>query len=252
MQLIECWANISGNLIAKGAQVLPKDVELVMTSKGNRITDNLENLAVSVTQILNVYFGINYDNISRELVGEITANLVNRFNGLTFDDLRNSFTRKPITKIKGVGMTVGEFLTPVDEYFVIKQRVNNEIQESERKQRERELKEALDLAQYKREQENQLTIFKDLAKKGAIEWTGTENEALMISAIVSKELISKEEKIAIFKQVIDFEKAKRKAERKKTDEYFELMEFDNSTFTIRAKCALIVVNRVLEMLAMEC
>lgn len=251
-QLTEYWVKVRNDLTAKGLLLLPKDVELIITAKGNKITDNIEQLAVSITQIINVYFGVNYDNISRELVGEITANLVNRYKELTFDDLRNSFTRKMVSKIKGVGMTVSEFIAPIEEFYKVKQSVTAHVKEAELAEKRKEMERNLALASYEQEKQLQLEVFNDLVRKGASEWTGTAEQALMISAKVSVGYVDIEEKKAIFKRVLDQERAKKMLERKtKEQEFYEAIEFDNATFSLRAKCALIVVNQVLELKSME-
>lgn len=254
MPSTECWAKVKSELTAKGLLLLPKDVELIMTAKSNRITDNIEQLAVSITQIINVYFGVNYDNISRELVGEVTANLINRFKDLTFDDLRNSFTRKSIQKIKGVGMTVSEFLAPIEEFYKVKQSVTAHVKEAELAEKRKEMERNLAIAQYEQQKKEQLEVFNDLVRKGASEWIGTAEQALMISTKVSVGYVDIEEKKAIFKRVLDQERAKKMLERKrktKEQEFYEAIEFDNATFSLRAKCALIVVNQVLELKSME-
>ncbi len=254
MPSTECWAKVKSELTAKGLLLLPKDVELIMTAKSNRITDNIEQLAVSITQIINVYFGVNYDNISRELVGEITANLVNRFKDLTFDDLRNSFTRKMVSKIKGVGMTVSEFIAPIEEFYKVKQSVTAHVKEAELAEKRKEMERNLAIAQYEQQKKEQLEVFNDLVRKGASEWTGTAEQALMISAKVSVGYVDIEEKKAIFKRVLDQERAKKMLEqrkRSKEQEFYKAIEFDNATFSIRAKCAIIVVNQVLELKSME-
>ena len=253
-QLTEYWVKVRNDLTAKGLLLLPKDVELIITAKGNKITDNIEQLAVSITQIINVYFGVNYDNISRELVGEVTANLINRFKDLTFDDLRNSFTRKSIQKIKGVGMTVGEFIDPIEEFYKVKQSVTAHVKEAELAEKRKEMERNLAIAQYEQQKKEQLEVFNDIVRKGATEWIGTAEQALMISAKVSVGYVEVEEKKAIFKRVLDQERAKKMLERKrktKEQEFYEAIEFDNAPFSLRAKCALIVVNKVLELKSME-
>lgn len=208
-----------------------------------------EEQLFQIGTILKVYFGCNLDNTTLMLQNAIRSKISMQYVKLSVSDFVTAYNRKEIIKRQGVAMTLNEFFEPIQDWFLvcnkISGKINREIaiQQEEKRNRERSLME------YQAEQKKMLELFEQLKSEGKTVWSEIDVHALKISKIVSKGIISNEEKTEIYNKVVNDEMEKRKIENplSKLDSYFEMLGNQQlATYEIRFKCAKIVVERVLE------
>lgn len=94
-----------------------------------------------------------------------------------------------------------------------------------------------------------LELFEQLKSDKKTVWTESDINALKISKIVSKGVLSVQEKTEIYNRVVNSEIEKRKVENplSKLDTYFDMLGNQQlASYEIRFKCAKIVVEKCLE------
>lgn len=237
--------------LLEGNNFSRRDIEAYCEREGNKpIKLEQERFKITCADILQAYFGVNYDNISEALILAILDHITNYYPALTCFDVISAFRRKEVRKIKGVGMTVSEFCEPIKEWHneIVKIELKEiEIKQKEEREREEKLQSLKDYQDAKKEA---LELFNKLKEKGATEWTGDKFQAVLISSKVSDGLISDEEKQEIYEKVVQKIKDERLLNSKnKTDieNFYNKIKQDwnLATYEIRCICAVEVLNRVL-------
>lgn len=199
--------------------------------------------------VLSVFYGVNLDNVSDTLEKSIRSKISMQYAKLTVNDFITAYNRKEIVKRQGVAMTLNEFFEPIQDWFAVCNKISGKINREIALQQEEERIRQKSLEEYQMEQKKMLELFEKLKSDGKTEWTETDINALKISKIVSKGIVSIEEKTEIYNKVVNDEMEKRKIENplSKLDSYFEMLGNQQlATYEIRFKCAKIVVEKVLE------
>lgn len=229
-----------------------KDIEKYCEREGEKpIKLERERFAVTCSDVMQAYFGINYDNISEALIVAIFDYLTSYFPAVTCFDIISAFRRKEVKKIKGVGMTVSEFCEPIKEWYgeIVKIELREmELKRKEEREREEKLQSLQDYQDAKKEA---LQLFNELKEKGVTQWMGDKYQAILISKDVSNGLISNEERQEIYLKAVDNVKKERLLSSKNRSEiekfYNEIKEdWQLATYEIRCICAVEVLNKILK------
>lgn len=178
---------VNKELITQGINVRAAEVASVFRESVT-VEDNQVKAKAMLIDILQVYYGINPDNIPASLIHGSVIQLIERFKGITLEDLITAYKRKEIVKKKGVGISISELLSPVPEWWTIKAVVKGE----DEKERGKEEKEAL----AKKLESDFLTeskkLYKEALKSG--EWKGSPFHASTLIKIIFLELEEEREK----------------------------------------------------------
>lgn len=207
-----------------------------------------EEQLFQIGTILKVYFGCNLDNTTLMLQNAIRSKISMQYAKLTVNDFITAYNRKEIVKRQGVAMTLNEFFEPIQDWFNVCNKISGKINREIAFQQEEERIRKESLEEYQLEQKKMLELFEKLKSEGKTEWTESDINALKISKIVSKGIVSVDEKTEIYNKVVSDEMEKRKIENplSKLDSYFEMLGNQQlATYEIRFKCAKIVVERAL-------
>lgn len=208
-----------------------------------------EEQLFQIGTILKVYFGCNLDNTTLMLQNAIRSKISMQYGKLSVSDFITAYNRKEIIKRQGVAMTLNEFFEPIHDWFAVCNKISGKINREIALQQEEERNRQRSLLEYQAEQKKMLELFEQLKAEGKTVWTESNINALKISKIVSKGIISNEEKTEIYNKVVKDEMEKRKVENplSNLDSYFEMLGNQQlATYEIRFKCAKIVVERVLK------
>lgn len=234
-----------------GFEISVNKIAEIQRAESDNDTASTQQIKAILLDVLNAYFGINYDNISDALLTACADIIERNYKGITGSELINAYRFGEVAKIKGVGISVSEVCAPLLTYFDDKKKVFAAQKSLKNKALEAEIIERESRENYERLKKRALNEYERLVGIGATQWTLDETDALMISAEISKGIITAKEKEAIYMDVLEREQIERNKlnprERDRTNSVFELMRSNvgYATYTIRAKCAVIVINKVL-------
>lgn len=199
-----------------------------------------------ISGVLSVYYGVNLSNVTEVLIEAITHSLNTKYKHLSVFDLKHSFNRKEIVKRQGVGMTLGEFVEPIDEYIKSINTINARLQAERDRAIREENERQQSLLDYQREQRQMLQLFEHLKRQGVKQWSGTSSQAAMISKIVSEGVVSLDEKREIYRSVVEEMNKKQAIIDPRNNPYAEMLQDVNlANYEVKWKCAQKVVERCL-------
>jgi len=138
--------------------------------------------------VATVYYGVNPDNLATNLIKGSVIHLVENYHGITLEDLATAYKRKEILKAKGVGITIGELIQPVAEWWKVKTAAVEASRAVERKQQQRAESEA----KYNAWLEECKDYYEKALEVG--EWSGGVFRAATVFKDLEIELTDEEEK----------------------------------------------------------
>lgn len=209
---------------------------------------DVEKFDEIISDILHTVFGQNYANISTMLVTSIKVRVTAQYSKLRLIDFQTAFTRKNILKKEGVGMTIAEFFAPIEEWIALCNKVTYRIDLENDKELEAQRQNEISLRAYQKEQKEMLELFEKLKSEKRTYWTGTPMQAFAISKIVSKGILSVQDKEKIYKETVNYqmEKELKLNPLTKIDIYEQMLaDYNHSSYEIRFICAEKVVNECL-------
>lgn len=215
-----------------------KDVEL-------KLIETLISVGASV-------FGMKEETVKNSISGHTLDTIMVGFGkSFSIEDVKISFMRKSVQKVQG-GLSVINFIEPLDEWMMVRGRIMGKIVEMEEKERAEEERIKESIKEYQELKVKALGIFND-AKGKLSKWPGTIHEALAISRMVALRHLTEEEALRERGRIID-EVMKEEEERMKKTTPGERRRVINliksmrevMSYTTKCKCAKKALDVTLE------
>ena len=197
----ELLTAVNRQLITQGINLKPREISTILeTSKS--VKAHTTEAQVLLIDVAAVYYGVNPEKLATNLIKGAVIHLVENYNGITLADMATAYKRKVIEKKKGVGITIGEILEPVSEWWKVKTVAIEAKKNIERQQQQRVESEAkqIEWIQHCR------STYEKALEVG--EWSGGVFRAATVAKFIEIELTD-EEKIEMKEQAARIAKSSK-------------------------------------------
>ena len=148
--------------MAKNPQMTTSDLR-TWTSKTVKECEPTELIAL-IRDCVTLYYGVYHSNIPDILLTESALSIVTKFNDLTKEEIKHSFSRLPLEK--KITLALSDVLDPIQKYYNVKHFISNEAFRDQAEQQQKALSDESEL----RFKQESIDIYKKSVDIG--EWVG--------------------------------------------------------------------------------